>query len=92
MKKIVFSILSICGLLYLTSCDYGSILYLDLDDTISTTYVVTSVKKLGGNTYEKEKENTAEYKASNKYGHKLIIKANSDNLSYGDTIIITKKQ
>ena len=89
MKKIVFSILSICGLLCLTSCDYGYILYLDLDNTNNTTYVVTSVKKLYGNTYEKE--NTAEYQASNKYGYKLIIKANSDNLSYGDTIIITKK-
>ena len=88
MKKIVFSILSICGLLCLTSCERAS-LYVNLDDTVHTTYVVTSVKKLYGDTYEKE--NTAEYGAVNKYGYKLFIKSNSDNLSYGDTIIITKK-
>ena len=90
MKKSIFKILAFCGLLCLTSCDYGYVLYLDLDDTISTRYVVTSVKKLYGNTYEEE--NTAEYQATNKNGYKLTIKANSDNLSYGDTIIITKKQ
>lgn len=81
-------ILVFCGLLCLTSCDYGAILYVDLDDTVNTTYVVTSVKKLYGNAYEKE--NTAEYKAVNKHS-KLFIKSNSNNLSYGDTIIITKK-
>ena len=89
MKKIIFSILTICGLLCITSCDYNTILYVDLDDTVHTTYVVTSVKKVYGNIHEKE--NTAEYKAVNKYGYKLVIRGNADRLSYGDTIIITKK-
>lgn len=89
MKKIIFSILTICGLLCITSCDYNTILYVDLDDTIHTTYVVTSVQKVYGNTAEKE--NTAKYRAVNKYGYKLDIRGNADRLSYGDTIIITKK-
>ena len=90
MKKSIFKILAFCGLFCLASCDYGAILYVDLDDTVNRTYVVTSVKKLYGNTYEKE--NAAEYKAVSKWGGKLMIKSNPDNLSYGDTIIITKKQ
>ena len=89
MKKIVFSILSICSLLCLASCDYGTRLYVNLNDTVNTTYVVTSIEKLYGNTYEQK--NTAEYKAVNKYGYKLIMRGNTDKLSYGDTLIITKK-
>lgn len=86
MKKNVFKILAFCGLLCLTSCDYGTNMYVDLNDSIHTTYVVRSVKKIYGETTEQ-----IECKASNKYGYKLVIKANPDNLSYGDTLIITKK-
>ena len=93
MKKIVFSILSIlsiCGVLSLTSCEIvGTKFYVELDNTEQTTYVVTSVKKLYRHTYEQE--NTAEYEAVNKYGYKLIIRGNADKLSYGDTLIIAKK-
>ena len=90
MKKIVFSILSICGLLCLMSCEFaGTKLYVELGNTDHTTYVVTSVKKLYGNTFEQK--NIAQYEAVNKYKYKLIIRGNADGLSYGDTIIITKK-
>lgn len=90
MKKSIFKILAFCGLLCLTSCDYGYILYLDLDDTVNTSYVVRSIEKLYGES--NEQKNLARYKALNKYGYKLYIRANADMLSYGDTIIITKKQ
>lgn len=86
MKKNIFKILVFCGLLCLTSCDYGTNMYVDLTDTIHTTYVVRSVKKIYGTTNEQ-----IECIASNKYGYKLTIRANPDNLSYGDTLIITKK-
>ena len=87
MKKNIFKILAFCGLLCLTSCDYGTNTYVDLNDPIHTTYVVSSVKKIHGETNEQ----IIECRASNKYGYKLVIKANPDNLSYGDTLIITKK-
>ena len=86
MKKNVFKILAFCGLLCITSCDYTTDLYVDLTDTTHTTYVVSSVKKINGTTNEQ-----IECRASNKYGYILIIRANPDNLSYGDTLIITKK-
>ena len=87
MKKNIFKILAFCGVLCLTSCDYGTILYIDLvDDTVDNNYVVRSVKKINGTTNEQ-----IECIASNKYGYKLTIRANPDNLSYGDTLIITKK-
>lgn len=86
MKKNIFKILAFCGLLCLTSCDYGTNMYVDLTDTIHTTYVVRSVRKINGTTNEQ-----IECIASNKYGYKLTIRANPDNLSYGDTLIITQK-
>ena len=89
MKKIIFSILSICGLFSLNSCGYRANLYVDLDDPVNTTYVVSSVEKIYGKY--SEQENLAKYEASNKYGYKLYIRANADRLSYGDTLIITKK-
>ena len=90
MKKSIFKILAFCGLLCLTSCDYSANLYVDLDDPVHTTYVVRSVEKMYGES--SEQKNLAKYEASNKYGYKLYIRANADRLSYGDTIIITKKQ
>lgn len=90
MKKSIFKILAFCGLFCLTSCDYMASMYVDLDDTDHTTYIVRSVEKLYGES--SEKNNLAKYEASNQYGYKLIIRANADILSYGDTIIITKKQ
>lgn len=90
MKKSIFKILALCGILCLTSCDYGSILYIDLDDPANTTYVVSSVEKIYGKY--SEQENLAKYEALNQYGYILHIRANADRLSYGDTIIITKKQ
>ena len=89
MKKSIFKILAFCGVLCLTSCDYGNILYVNLDDTVNTAYVVRSIEKLYGES--NEQKNLASYKALNKYGCKLYIRANADSLSYGDTIIITKK-
>lgn len=86
MKKNIFKILTFCGLLCLTSCDYMTELYVDLNDTNHTTYVVSSVRKINGTTNEQ-----IECRASNKYGYKLTIRAIPDNLSYGDTLIITKK-
>ena len=90
MKKGIFKILAFCGVLCLTSCDYGSTLYVNLDDTVDNTYVVRSIEKIYGES--NEQKNLARYKALNKYGYKLYIRANADMLSYGDTIIITKKQ
>lgn len=87
MKKNVFKILAFCGLLCLTSCDYGTTMYVDLNDTIHTTFVVSSVKKIYGETNEQ----IIECMALNKYEYKFVIKANPNNLSYGDTLIITKK-
>ena len=89
MKKSIFKILAFCGVLCLTSCDYGTVFYVDLDDTVDNTYVVRSIEKVYGES--NEQKNRANYKALNKYGYKLIIRANPDNLSYGDTLIITKK-
>jgi hypothetical protein len=90
MKKIIFGILSICGVLSLISCEFvGTKLYVDLDDTDNATYVVTSIKKLYGNAFEQK--NTVQYEAVNKYKYKFIIRGNADRLSYGDTLIITKK-
>lgn len=89
MKKSIFKILAFCGLFCLASCDYRTSMYVLLDDPVQTTYIVRSVEKLYGET--NERKNLATYEATNKYGYKLFIRANADSLSYGDTIIITKK-
>ena len=61
---------------------------MNLNDQNNITYVVTAVE---GNSLYNEHRNKVNCKAVNKDGYKLFIKANADNLSYGDTIIITKK-
>lgn len=90
MKKSIFKILAFCGLFCLASCDYMTAMHVDLDDPVNTTYLVNSVEKVYGKY--SEQKNLAHYEASNQHGYKLYIRANADNLSYGDTIIITKKQ